>query len=95
MFAFVATDLLVLGLGNERNLQFPGMLLECRHRGLNLEVLTTEKACATFNFLTAEGRCVAAALIPPEFLSPTEDDIAKSNIRHGRLNADRRQQLKD
>ncbi|KAF4519512.1 hypothetical protein B566_EDAN010697 [Ephemera danica] len=78
-------DLLVLGLGNMRTLPTPTLLVECRKRGLNLEVLPTEQACATFNFLTAEARCVAAALIPPEFLSSTDDDVVRSNIRHGRI----------
>jgi len=35
-----------------------------RSKGISLEILTTEHACTTFNFLTVESRCVAAALIP-------------------------------
>lgn len=48
-----------------------------RGKNINLEVLPTERACATFNFLNAEGRCVAGALIPPTVMRINEDDIAR------------------
>jgi hypothetical protein len=47
-----------------------------KQRKINLEILPTERACATFNFLNSEHRCVAAALIPPRFIRLTEDDGA-------------------
>lgn len=41
---------------------------------LNLEVMPTEKAVTTFNFLTCEQRFVGAALIPPTIYSSNLDD---------------------
>ena len=45
------------------------------------QVLPTESAISTFNFLNDEHRCVAAALIPPENLTVTEDDILQAENR--------------
>jgi len=49
-----------------------------RSKKISLEILSTERACATFNFLNAEHRCVAGALIPPTSIRFTEDDMASS-----------------
>ncbi|KER19761.1 hypothetical protein T265_11541 [Opisthorchis viverrini] len=40
----------------------------CNKRNLGVEVLPTQAAVGTFNFLNSEGRYVAAALIPPRRL---------------------------
>lgn len=47
---------------------------------INVEVLPTEQACATFNFLNGEGRVVAAAMIPPSLMSITEADFVRHQI---------------
>jgi NADH dehydrogenase [ubiquinone] 1 alpha subcomplex assembly factor 3 len=52
---------------------------------ISIEVLTTEQACATFNFLNAENRYIAGALIPPLTLRPTDDDVLMSKKRLKRL----------
>lgn len=39
------------------------------------------KACATFNFLNAENRMVASALIPPLHITYNENDILGTSIR--------------
>ena len=49
-----------------------------RSKKINLEILPTERACATFNFLNAENRCVAGALIPPVNIRYQEDDYVAS-----------------
>ena len=36
-----------------------------RQKRIAFEILPTEQAAATFNFLNLERRCVAGALIPP------------------------------
>ncbi len=46
-----------------------------REKRIGVEILSTEKACSTFNFLNVEGRIVAGALIPPENIRFTEEDI--------------------
>lgn len=46
------------------------------------EVLPTERACATFNFLNSEKRFVAAALIPPMKVLVTEADVVNVRIQH-------------
>lgn len=59
-----AVTLLVLGLGaTNRRLPAP-LLTELRAWGLAVEVVATPAACRTWNLLLAEGRPVAAALIP-------------------------------
>jgi NADH dehydrogenase [ubiquinone] 1 alpha subcomplex assembly factor 3 len=52
---------------------------------ISIEVLTTEQACATFNFLNAENRYIAGAVIPPRTLRPTDDDVLMSKKRRKRL----------
>lgn len=59
-------DLVLLGTEQVRNAdrQLLIMLSQLREHGLRVEVMGTGAACRTFNVLMAEGRRVAAALIP-------------------------------
>ncbi|KAH8272938.1 hypothetical protein KR018_011646 [Drosophila ironensis] len=43
------------------------------------------QACATFNFLNAENRMVACALIPPLHLSYNENDILQTKLKQKEL----------
>ncbi|KAF5299051.1 hypothetical protein FQA39_LY11597 [Lamprigera yunnana] len=52
---------------------------------ISLEVLSTEHACATFNFLNSEGRYIAGALIPPQLIVASDDDVLKSKLRYQSL----------
>lgn len=52
---------------------------------LTVEVLKTEAAIATFNFLNAESRVVAAALIPPKKLKFNDMDLMLNEARHKQL----------
>lgn len=45
------------------------------------EVLPTDRACATFNFLNSEKRFVAAALIPPHKVIVREADIVNASLK--------------
>lgn len=56
-----------------------------RDKRISLEVSATERACAIFNFLNVEGRCVAGALIPPTKYRVNEDDLASSQRRSKEL----------
>jgi len=63
-------DVLVIGTGDGScKPDTPKIVAYCRRLGINVEILRTEEACATFNFLNGEYRHVAAALIPPEDVS--------------------------
>lgn len=62
-------DLLILGLGSSTANINMSVIQYLRSRKIGVEILPTEHACSTFNFLNAEHRCVAAALIPPEYAS--------------------------
>jgi NADH dehydrogenase [ubiquinone] 1 alpha subcomplex assembly factor 3 len=78
------TDILVLGIGDVRN---SPKLNKCVHsfmtnHRISIEILTTQQACATFNFLNSESRCIAGALIPPITLEPADDDVIMSKKRH-------------
>ncbi|KDR20135.1 NADH dehydrogenase [ubiquinone] 1 alpha subcomplex assembly factor 3 [Zootermopsis nevadensis] len=80
-------DILVLGVGDVRSssvLDKSVLTFMTKYR-ISIEVLTTEQACATFNFLNSENRCVGGALIPPKTLRPTDDDVFMSKKRHKRL----------
>lgn len=56
-----------------------------QRKKVTFEILATEQACATFNFLNSEGRCVAGALIPPIIVSATDDDVIRSKMRYQNL----------
>ncbi|XP_022188383.2 NADH dehydrogenase [ubiquinone] 1 alpha subcomplex assembly factor 3 [Nilaparvata lugens] len=56
---------------------------------INCEVMNTERACPTYNFLNVEGRNMAAALIPPLKVDISEDDL------HAELNRFKKQMKDD
>ena len=58
------TELLVLGCGPRATFIAPALKAELKAAGLALEVVDTGSACRIYNVLLAEGRRVAAALIP-------------------------------
>jgi uncharacterized protein len=58
------TELLVLGCGPRAAFITPAVRAELKAAGLALEVVDTGSACRIYNVLLAEGRRVAAALIP-------------------------------
>ena len=75
-------DILVLGTGDKNvTPEFQKRMFSYMKRfNINLEVLPTEAACATYNFLCSEGRVCAAALLPPNTLNVSEDDYVKFMI---------------
>lgn len=76
-------DILILGVGDaDVTPVFTKRILEfMRKYKINIEVLRTEAACSTFNFLNAEHRMVAALLIPPLHLRVNEDDLMRRSDR--------------
>ncbi len=62
--AAAPTELLVLGCGPKAAFIAPALRAELKAAGLALEVVDTGSACRIYNVLLAEGRRVAAALIP-------------------------------
>ena len=58
------TELLVLGCGARSVFIAAGTRTELKAAGMALEVVDTGSACRIYNVLLAEGRRVAAALIP-------------------------------
>jgi uncharacterized protein len=58
------TELLVLGCGARAIFVPPAQRAALKAAGLGLEVVDTGSACRIYNVLAAEGRRVAAALIP-------------------------------
>lgn len=60
----VPTELLVLGCGARAVFVPPALRAELKAAGLAVEVVDTGSACRIYNVLLAEGRRVAAALIP-------------------------------
>ena len=41
------------------------LMMQLKKEGHNFQFMATEDAISAYNFMTAEGRVVAAALIPP------------------------------
>jgi len=60
----IPTELVVLGCGARAIFVPPALRAELKAAGLALEVVDTGSACRIYNVLLAEGRRVAAALIP-------------------------------
>ncbi len=58
-------QILLLGLGRSMNTVAGTLRAALRGAGIALEPMDTGAACRTYNVLVAEGRHVAAALIPP------------------------------
>ena len=57
-------ELLLLGQGSQMQLVPPDLRQALRAAGVVLEPMDTGAACRTYNVLMAEGRRIAAALIP-------------------------------
>jgi uncharacterized protein len=57
-------ELLIVGCGARAVLIAPAVRAELKAVGIALEVVDTGSACRIYNVLLAEGRWVAAALIP-------------------------------
>lgn len=59
-----STLLLLLGTGATQKFPTKELKAACRAKGIVLEAMTSDAACRTYNVLLAEGRPVAAALLP-------------------------------
>lgn len=59
-----ALDVVLLGMGKSMALLDPALRKALKEQGLSPEPMDTGAACRTYNVLMAEGRRVAAALIP-------------------------------
>lgn len=80
-------DVLVIGIGDQSvtaELSKKLMLFMKRY-DINVEVLPTEQACTTFNFLNNEGRMTAAAMIPPLVLSISEEDYSRYKLERHKI----------
>ena len=68
-------DILILGVGQDTSNVNPKVISYLRSKKISVEILNTAQACSTFNFLNSEKRYVAAGLIPPSYIEPSEDDF--------------------
>lgn len=57
-------DVVLLGCGKVTQFLEPTLKYALRNKGLNIDVMDSGAACRTYNVLMAEGRRVAAALLP-------------------------------
>lgn len=57
-------DVVLLGTGGKSEFFPPKLRQSLKERGLSVEAMDTGAACRTYNVLMAEGRRVAAALLP-------------------------------
>ncbi|ODN04420.1 NADH dehydrogenase [ubiquinone] 1 alpha subcomplex assembly factor 3 [Orchesella cincta] len=81
-------DVLVIGIG-DKGAKLPIETLQfLRRKKFNIEVLATEHACTTFNFLSGEGRCTAAVMLPPHRIVWTSQDLANTKRAKKKLYED-------
>lgn len=80
-------DIIVIGTGNkiEDRSFFNRLLPFAQKHKLNFEILPTDQACSTFNFLNSEGRYVAGALIPPYHINYEDEDLLRTKLRYQNL----------
>ncbi len=57
-------EILLLGTGARTEFILPSIRAEVREKGPVMDIMDTGAACRTYNVLLAEGRRVAAALLP-------------------------------
>ncbi|MBM3569816.1 MAG: hypothetical protein FJX46_13810 [Alphaproteobacteria bacterium] len=57
-------EVLLIGCGKAIQFLPPALRAELRAAGIGVEIMDTGAACRTYNVLLAEGRKVAAALLP-------------------------------
>ena len=87
-------DVLVVGYGDQdsyKGKKFPvdtRVIMKMRQKGINMELLSTENAIATYNFLVEEGRVCAAALIPPNMVRIVDQDVIDTKARRKQLYGD-------
>jgi uncharacterized protein len=58
-------EILLLGCGRRMQMVAPALRQGLRAAGIVVDAMDTGAACRTYNILLAEGRRVAAALLPP------------------------------
>jgi len=78
-------DILIIGVGDVGRKIPVETLKMLRQKKINFEILSTDHALSTFNFLNYERRCVAAALIPPRKIVHRMEDIARNKLNKKRL----------
>ncbi|KAG7295714.1 hypothetical protein JYU34_022009 [Plutella xylostella] len=78
-------DLLILGLETNDRTVISSVFKSGRAAGLNIEILPIEHAASTFNFLNAEGRSVAGAMLPPLTLHMSDDDMLRAGMHYNNL----------
>lgn len=57
-------DVVLVGTGVQQIFFPPALRQALKGQGLNIDVMDTGAACRTYNVLMAEGRRIAAALLP-------------------------------
>lgn len=82
-------DIVVIGVGSkemkEKFNAFP-IIRYLRSKRISAEVLPTEQALATFNFLNSEQRYVAGAFIPADYVEELGDaDVYRTDKAHTQL----------
>ncbi len=57
-------DVFLVGTGSGQEFLPPALRQSLKEQGVNIDVMDTGAACRTYNVLMAEGRRIAAALLP-------------------------------
>lgn len=74
-------DLLIIGVGDAGNTVPDDVRIFLNQKKISLEILETGAACAAFNFMNADHRNVAAALIPRQTMILESDGQIWDNLQ--------------
>lgn len=62
-------EIVVIGYGDKNTADSNTIFRYLKSHNINVEILPSDLACSTFNFLNLERRYVGAAIIPPAYVS--------------------------
>lgn len=62
---FFRTEILLFGTGSSIAFPPPSFKQYLNSLGIQVDVMDSRNACATYNLLASEGRRIAAAVVPP------------------------------
>lgn len=80
-------EIVYVGFGDSSKKYDIKLAIELKNSGHNFQFMPTEHAISAYNFMTAEGRVVAAALIPPESMKMVTADDEFGTAHHSKGSA--------
>lgn len=80
-------EIVVIGYGDKNTADNNTIFRYLKSHNINVEILPSDLACSTFNFLNLERRYVGAAIIPPAYVS-SKGEFFGDNIAEEKMDPD-------